>query len=890
LQLAIIALSLLWTAKRLVRRRFKKIYRPEAKASSIRLPFEICVQIARAISFAFFLAAAINRQTLWLNPIIIGYAFLLGLLRLINDLEWRHIALDQVNFVLSTSLLVLAASTVLPCIEPTARCSIPQALVGGVASLAVAIFISIVTPREWIPPHIQFDAADQFLDAKPAPEETSSIANYYITYDWLTPLLWKGSRQDVRVDDLPSLAWYDEPSLWLLNVQKARAKGKSTFWTVMRLMRKELTLMALWITSGYLLELIAPFALYQLLDYLAHPSDAVIRPWVWLLLMFIGPMSRSVCWQQYVFTSTRLVIRVKSSFTQELYHAAMSSMELEDDPFTQGRVGKDGKGKENAKQATTSIGRLANLMAADVDAIYGSRDTVLILCGVPAGTIVSLIGLYKMLGWPSLVGSALLLLSAPASVAIAQQIGKAQVKVRRAQDSRISLVTEYLSSFRAIKYFAWEEAVCEKIDEARKVEQNSLWRVCLLSAAIVQVVMLIPYSALLLMFGLYIGVLGNSLSAATAFTTVYLVKDIRRNLAQAAGLSRSLTNGAVAIGRLDRYFESIVPIERYPAGHSRILNGCFRRNKKATFQLKNISIDFVQGGLNVINGQSGSGKTTLLLAILGETIRESGSVTRPQDVAYASQTAWLQNDTVKANILFTSDFEQARYDRVIEACCLPYDFAELENGDETMVGENGATLSGGQKSRVALARAFYSKAPLLLLDDIFSALDAKTAASLWELCFCSDMLKGRTVILVAQLPWVASQADLAITLEDGSIKNLEQNIGVVRKPVVVAKDIVDGSETSGDVDGNTLNNTAVVAENKPAKDVIAEEMEATGKRARLMCKLFYKLGRIPNLTHGSSLQLHAVLRRPCLRCPLHCRTRHLQNGLVREFAVAYYLG
>jgi len=111
-----------------------------------------------------------------------------------------------------------------------------------------------------------------------------------------------------------------------------------------------------------------------------------------------------------------------------------------------------------------------------------------------------------------------------------------------------------------------------------------------------------------------------------------------------------------------------------------------------------VSIDFVEGGLNVISGASGSGKTTLLLTILGETVLESGAISRPEDVAFASQTAWLQSDTIRNNILFDAPFEQVRYDRVVAACCMDFDLDELPDGDATEVGENGTGLSGGQRA------------------------------------------------------------------------------------------------------------------------------------------------------------------------------------------------
>lgn len=206
-------------------------------------------------------------------------------------------------------------------------------------------------------------------------------------------------------------------------------------------------------------------------------------------------------------------------------------------------------------------------------------------------------------------------------------------------------------------------------------------------------------------------------------------------------MSRGITAASVSIKRLDRYFNNTTPLRYHPVGPLHISNATFRRNKNASFALKDISIDFAEGGLNVVTGPSGSGKSTLLMSILGETILESGEITCPKDIAYASQSPWLQNETIRENILFNSPFEQVRYDRVVNACGLPIDFNEFPERDGTEVGENGASLSGGQKSRVALARALYSKASVILLDDVFSALDSKTSALLWEEAFCGDLRK-----------------------------------------------------------------------------------------------------------------------------------------------------
>ncbi|KAI3398794.1 hypothetical protein diail_8485 [Diaporthe ilicicola] len=835
-QVAFLLISLLWTAARIRSPKSIKVAPHNFKASQISVGFELCSQITRACALAFIVVAAVRGDTQqWFNVALVACAFVFGLTRLTSNLRWRHTALHQVNFLLGTSLLLMAAGEVLPLLEVHSTHRPGDMVIGALASLAAANLVAIITPREWAPPPVIFDLTDSPEKLAPAPEETCSWWNLYLTFEWLTPLIWKGCRRPVDMDELPPLPWYDEPLYLLSRINEARAKSRNTFWTVMRFLNRELPLMAFFAGTCYSIELVAPFAMYQLLAYLSNPDKAVLNPAIWLVLLFAGPMTKTVLFQQYIFTSTRLIVRVKAAMTQELYHRAMSSMELDGD------ILNDAKGQEATAKKTTHAGQLQNLMSGDIDAIWQARDVVMIGIGAPLGTLLSFVGLYVIMGWPALVGSALIFIAIPVPTYVAQLMGKSQRQVKATQDARISLISEYLGSIRAIKYFAWEDAMAKIIDNARDAEQKVLWRIAVLYTLLGEAVEFMPMVSLVVMFTLYTSVLNEPLTAQVAFTVLSLVATMRNNIAMMGYLSKNVTNAWISFDRLNRYFTNTTPLITYPEGPLRIEGATFKRNKKADFMLKDVSIDFVEGGLSTIFGASGSGKTTLLLSILGETIKESGSVTRPDDVAFSSQTAWLQSASIKDNILFSSPLEEVRYKRVLDACCLQLDLSELPDGDETEVGENGTALSGGQKARVALARALYSKAPLLLLDDIFSALDSKTTASVWEQCFCSDLLKGRTVVLVTQVRWIAEQADLHVVLENGTITSQEQHIGVVRKPVQVAKDAIegDGPDAAIKTNGNGTNgaNGSEAAKPasapKPKKDEIAKEMEATGKTGRL---------------------------------------------------------
>lgn len=432
----------------------------------------------RAASLAFVTVAAIQDGGKWTDVAVLAYAFILGVLRLIIDLEWRHVALHHINFVLSGSLLILAIGELLPYIDADHTENMSSMMIGGVSTLAAAVFVALATRREWIPPSLDLDISEKISAREPSPEETCSWLEYYVTYEWLTPLMLRGMRRQMTLEELPKLPWYDEPLLLLSRVQEARRKGKSTIWTLLHFLPKELVTMSCWITSCFVLEMVAPFAMYKLLGYLSNPEGSSFRPWVWLILLFIGPLSRSVCFQQYIFTSTRLVVRVKAALTQELYYKAMGSMELDDEVFAE--IAATGKEREKNQQGTTSTGRLANLMGADIDAITRGRDIVLVVFGVTSGSIVSLIGLYALLDWSALVGIATMILLSPLPVLIARRMVGIQRDMKRIQDSRISVISEYLASIRAIKYFAWEDAILNRVNEIRLGEQKKIWRLNML--------------------------------------------------------------------------------------------------------------------------------------------------------------------------------------------------------------------------------------------------------------------------------------------------------------------------------------------------------------------------------------------------------------------------
>ncbi|KAG4441997.1 hypothetical protein IFR05_002523 [Cadophora sp. M221] len=684
------------------------------------------------------------------------------------------------------------------------------------STLGLCVLISAFTPQEWASPSVSLDLIHRDRNDGPSPEETCSYFSYYLSYGWITNVIFKGFWGKLTLDDLPPLPFYDEPLLWLTRIKNARAQGITTLWTLIFLLRAELFKMVLCAILTAISDLIAPFAMYQLLDYLAHPELAIVRPTLWVCLLFIGPMSHSVAFHQYIFTTTRLIVRVKISMVQELFYKAMRR---DDHDAISEKIGGQQAAENlngNSLQSFPSQlapkagskgnlkgGQIANLISYDVDAIISARDIVLCCITGPIELTIAMILLYRMLGWPSMAGLTVMLLCSPLPTILARKMSNVHTRAMKATDTRMSRIIEYLPAIRTIKYFAWEDSISEKINEARQSEQRIMWRRSLYSVAITASGDFIPLFTLFVMFACYTLGTGGTLTSATAFTSLSLVEILRSQFAWISRTTRYVAQGKASLRRIDNYFETFIGMQHHPEGPPSLIDATLSRSHGSNFKLRNITLQFTQLGMNVITGPSGSGKTSLLLSLLGETILEAGEVTCPRDVAYASQSAWLQNDTIRSNILFYSDFEQARYDRVVDACCLLEDFGQLPGGDLTSVGENGTVLSGGQRQRLALARAIYSNASAIFLDDVFSALDVTTAVHVYNHVLCSDLLHGRTVILVTQTPWIAEQADLEIRLDGGLVKSAEAREGVVRTPINISR-VLSTSSSLQEISGDAL--------------------------------------------------------------------------------------
>lgn len=182
-----------------------------------------------------------------------------------------------------------------------------------------------------------------------------------------------------------------------------------------------------------------------------------------------------------------------------------------------------------------------------------------------------------------------------------------------------------------------------------------------------------------------------------------------------------------------------------------------------------IELDIGPNSLCAVVGQVGSGKSTLLNVILGELLLDDGSININGTLSYASQEPWLFEGSIRSNIIFVEEFNEIRYKEVVQVCALERDFKLLPQGDQTIVGERGVSLSGGQRARVNLARAIYKKADIYLLDDPLSAVDTHVGKHIFEKCV-KEYLKDKSRILVTHQLQYLQNLQHVVIMNNGRIE------------------------------------------------------------------------------------------------------------------------
>ena len=382
---------------------------------------------------------------------------------------------------------------------------------------------------------------------------------------------------------------------------------------------------------------------------------------------------------------------------------------------------------------------MVNLMAVDTQKFVDLMPLVNITWSAPMRIFIAFGFLYNILGWPALIGFIFLILSVPLTSWIAKKVRSCQAKQMKLKDRRSRIMSEILSGVKVMKMYAWETSFMHEINKCRREELKHVRAINRMSAITLFVMRCAPTFVAIITFTVYV-LVGYELTAEKAFVAVSLFNIMRSPLTRIPYLINGIVKYIVALKRLEKFLQAgeleLTDIERTSSVLSgsaiRIEDGTFSWGQTTPPTLDNVNVNIAKGTLVGIVGKVGSGKSTLLASMLGEVGMLKGRVEIYGSVAYVPQLAWIQNDTLSNNILFSEEYLPRKYSRIKDVCALQPDIDILPHGDRTEIGEKGINLSGGQKQRVSLARAVYANADVYLLDDPLSAVDALVGRQLLD--------------------------------------------------------------------------------------------------------------------------------------------------------------
>ncbi|CAN0100738.1 unnamed protein product, partial [Ectocarpus sp. 4 AP-2014] len=614
------------------------------------------------------------------------------------------------------------------------------------------------------------------------PEYSSSIWSVY-NFNWYTRVIDRGFKGELKMEQLPEIVDDDRAeTIWARYAKLLYPRGQSAVLdgeelnvgrNIVRLGGKRYFLQATTALVGALTQLVSPLALNQITDYMdTYDKDAPKQGIPLIVLasvagLFLGQGVANYCDATMFKLGRRMGIRSRSALISAVFRKAMA-----------------------LDMSSANAGQLQNHISVDAEAVLNLMVFQMFMWSALVRLVSCIILLFWVLGVSAISGLSLVFLSLPLNKVLVEKLKAFQLELMKRRDNRMSVVNEAMNGVRIIKLFAWEPNFLKKMVDARSLEMVLLRTYMFTLGCFMVVVKASPNVIGTVTFLVHTKLLGYPLTAATGFTALALFNQLRMPLIVLPDTLNYYIQARVSFRRIESFLsrsaDDVRNEEVYgkagsdrhspdlASGEIKIQNGSFRWRQSLALSrptLSNINLEIKPKQLVCVYGATGAGKSSLLMACLQELVTVEGKSLMNGSVSYASQRAWIQNATVRDNILFGCAFDPRRYDMVLEACALQSDLEILDSGDQTEIGEKGVNLSGGQQQRVSLARAVYADSDIVLLDDVLSAVDAHVGKHIFDKCI-RKVLKFKTVVLVThQVNMSAPYADKIVVLDgDGTIK------------------------------------------------------------------------------------------------------------------------
>eukprot|EP00658_Telonema_sp_P-2_P038685 TRINITY_DN27705_c0_g1_i1.p1 TRINITY_DN27705_c0_g1~~TRINITY_DN27705_c0_g1_i1.p1 ORF type:complete len:1461 (-),score=356.90 TRINITY_DN27705_c0_g1_i1:130-4512(-) len=691
-----------------------------------------------------------------------------------------------------------------------------------VASYAPTMLLALLA---MVQRHTQRVPPDHTGGVHPSPEIGASLFSC-VTFSWLNALLVRGAKQPLKHPDLNNIRPDDATCHNHARLQSAiEAQDPAQPLSLFRVLRSaygwDFLCMVPYKLINDSVQYVNPVLIHAIVHIIeSNNKSNLTTTYLLACCMFVASETQSIAAGQYFLAGFRLGLRTRGAVNQTVYSKGLRL--------------------SNAARKIHTEGAVLSYMQIDAQKLCDSIPYLHMVWSAPLQFAFCMLLLYRELGWSCFAGVLVLVALIPVNTKVATTQRNYTRATMKARDHRVTLLSEMLQAVRSIKMFAWEAPSMEAISARRAAEAKQIRGNSLFGAFSTFLWGGSPLLVTVCTFTVYTQLMDGTLTATKAFTSMALFNLLRFPLSMIPGSISRIIDISVVVGRLSTFLNAeektslLLPpgaadVPVLNAGHYTSPEGSEHaivaqaahfswaavhqdlatgdNERQAPFELRAIDLVIRTGWLVGITGAVGTGKSSLLAGIANLMEHTGGSVVVRGRVAFCAQQPWIQNATLKQNVLFGRDYDDQRFRSVLHACALLDDIAMLADHEDTQIGERGVTLSGGQKARVALARACYVDADVYLLDDILSAVDSGVGEHIMENCI-QRFLRGKTVLLATHhIQWLPV-CDRIVHVDHGTIalqgswneveQYVEQHLGVssIKRTALAEEDAVSPEEHS----------------------------------------------------------------------------------------------
>ncbi|XP_038615214.1 multidrug resistance-associated protein 4 isoform X2 [Tachyglossus aculeatus] len=608
-----------------------------------------------------------------------------------------------------------------------------------------------------------------YQEAKPNPLKDANLCSR-IFFWWLNPLFSTGHKRKLEEDDMYSVLPEDRSKTlgeelqgyWDKEILRAKNEARKPSLTkaIIRCYWKSYLVLGVFTLIEESTKIAQPLFLGKVISYFEkyEPPDPEALGWAYGYTAALtgSTLILALLHHLYFYHVQCAGMKLRVAMCHMIYRKAL-------------RLNNSALGK-------TTTGQIVNLLSNDVNKFDQVTIFLHFLWAGPLQAIAVTALLWMEIGSSCLAGMLVLVFLLPLQSCIGKLFSSLRSKTAAFTDVRIRTMNEVITGMRIIKMYAWEKPFADLISNLRRNEISKILKSSYLRGINLASFFVASKISVFVTFTTYV-LLGNVISASRVFVAVTLYGAVRVTVTLffPAAIER-VSEAIISIRRIQTFLMLDEISQRNPQLQEGEVKALVHVQEFTSYwdktmeipTLQNLSFTVRPGELLAVIGPVGAGKSSLLSAVLGELPKCQGLVNVRGRIAYVSQQPWVFAGTVRSNILFGKNYEKERYEKVIKACALKKDLQLLEDGDLTVIGDRGTTLSGGQKARVNLARAVYQDADIYLLDDPLSAVDAEVSRHLFEQCICQTLHQKVVILVTHQLQYLKAASQILI-LNEGQV-------------------------------------------------------------------------------------------------------------------------